>query len=92
MRGDAPSTISLFLDLIFLAAIIPVMAFVINFVISGLGPYDFTTWELVDHFIFQVDKLFLFASDFIQTFFIASVIFVFGVFLFYEVSKMGGAS
>jgi len=90
MRGDNPSTFRFFLDLLILAAIVPVMAFFINFLISGIGPYNFTTWELVDHFIFQVDKLFLAAKPFTDIFFIGSVILA--PILFYLVSKTGGAS
>ena len=90
MRGDNPSTFRFFLDLLILAAIVPVMAFFINFLISGIGPYNFTTWELVDNFIFQVDKLFLAAKPFIDIFFIGSVILA--AILLYGVSKVGGAS
>jgi len=59
MRGREPSFQEFFTDLIFLGLSVPVVLFVINFFVSGLGPYDFTLLELLNIFYSSVDYIFL---------------------------------
>ena len=86
MRGQEPSAGRFFLDLIFLAMVIPVTAWVINYVISGIGPYNFTVIEILDYFFYRVDVFFLQIQGLINLFWIFSIILC--IILFYEASKI----
>lgn len=90
MRVREPSYSEFFTDLIFLGLSVPVVLFIINFFVSGVGPYDFTLLELLDIFYSSVDYIFLKLSPLINLFWIVAVIFGGVLLLTYFMQKASG--
>lgn len=90
MRADSPGFIPFFLDLIFLAMVIPVTAWIINFFLSGLGPYNFTVYELLNEFFFQAELFLLSISDLIHFFWKTGIFFIVILVLAYIIGMVGG--
>lgn len=82
MRGQEPTLMEFFFDLFFLASVVVVLAGVINFFISGIGPYEFTTWDLVSHFSHSFEMLMLQLSGVMDVLGILAVILAAVMFLF----------
>lgn len=90
MRVREPSFQEFFTDLIFLGLSVPVVLFIINFFVSGLGPYDFTLLELLNIFYSSVDYIFLKLSPLINLFWGIAIVFGTLIVVSYILQKVSG--